>query len=150
MPVVNQFTVEQVSTPEAREEALQIRFDVFIKEQRVGPDVESDEYDLIDPHWLVRNEAGAAIATARVTDKGNGLGKLERVAVCEDYRKQGVGRILIQAIERDALKMGFSQFIVHAQTHCIQFYEKLGYHVVDETVFLEDNIPHVLMGHALA
>jgi len=149
VPTQQLFKVERALTPEAKEEALSIRFDVFIKEQCVSPDVESDEFDAVDPHWLVRTQEGVAIATARVTDKGDGVGKLERVAVLEEYRQHGIGRILVAQIENDAKTMGFTRMVLHGQTHCQGFYEKLGYRVVDPTVFDEDNIPHIKMEKAL-
>jgi predicted GNAT family N-acyltransferase len=149
MPVQNRYSVERASTPEAIEDALQIRFDVFIKEQGVSPSVESDEYDAIDPHWLVRDENGFPIATARMTDKGEGLGKVERVAVLDTYRKQGIGRLLMAQIETDARSNGFTRLLVHVQTHCQGFYEKLGYQVTDAEIFHEDDIPHIKMGKSL-
>jgi ElaA protein len=38
---------------------------------------------------------------------------------------------------------------IHAQVYARPFYTKLGYQVVDESVFDEDGIPHVAMTCAL-
>jgi predicted GNAT family N-acyltransferase len=145
MPVQNRYTVEPVLTDDDKEEALAIRFEVFVKEQGVSPDIESDEYDAISPHWLVRDENGAPIATARMTDKGMGLGKIERVAVVDTHRSQGIGKLLIEAIEQDAKTKGFTRLLIHAQTHCQGFYTKLGYDVSDPEEFDEDGIQHIRM-----
>lgn len=150
MPVQNQYYVEQALTPETLEEAFQIRFEVFVKEQYIGPDTEGDELDLIDTHWLVRDETGFAIATARLTDRGEGMGKIERIAVLKPYRQQGAGCLLIETVERDAKIKGFSQLLVHVQTHCQAFFQKQGYLVTDPEIFEEDNIPHVRMEKTLA
>lgn len=149
MPVQHRYQIEEVSTPEQLEEALCIRFDVFIKEQGVSPETESDEYDAIDPHWLVRNEEGEAIATARVTDRGNGMGKLERVCVLDVYRDHGIGKLLLTRIEEDLRAKGFAGMEVHAQTHCQGFYEKQGFMVKMPEVFYEEEIPHIHMVKAL-
>lgn len=145
MPVKDRFTVEPAVSPEDKEEALRIRFEVFVKEQGVSPDVEADEYDEIDPHWLVRDHHGEAIATARLTDKGQGTGKVERVAVMAEYRSQGIGKLLLQQIENYAHQNKFARLVIHSQTQCQGFYEKLGYRMPDPTVFNEDGIPHVRM-----
>ncbi len=149
MSVINQFQVIRALSPEEKEDALTIRFEVFIKEQGVSPDVESDEYDAIDPHWLVLDDLGKPIATARLTDKSNGVGKLERVAILKEYRGMGIGRLIVDAIERDAKAMGFHRIVLHSQTHCQVFYEKSGYVLKDSTVFYEDDIPHVSMSKQL-
>lgn len=145
MPATCHYTVEKALTPEAREEALQIRFDVFIKEQGVAPDIESDEFDALDCHWLVRDAQGVAIATGRLTDKGNGQGKVERVAVYEAHRGKGIGRLLLDQIESDAKGLGFHHLTIHSQEYCLAFYQKQGFQVIDPTVFYEADLPHVAL-----
>lgn len=145
MPTTCNYTVEKALTPEAREEALQIRFDVFIKEQGVAPDIESDELDAVDCHWLVRDAQGGAIATGRLTDKGNGTGKVERVAVYEAYRGKGVGRLLLEQMETEAKVLGFQRLTIHSQEYCLAFYQKQGFQVIDPTVFYEADLPHIAL-----
>ncbi len=143
------YQVEQASTEEDIQAALKIRFEVFVAEQGVSPEAEADEYDAIDPHWLVKDEHGIPIATARITNKGNGLGKVERVAVLRPYRSQGIGRILLQQIEADAKHMGYQKLMLHGQVQGRGFYEKLGYDAPSETLFEEEGIQHILMEKAL-
>lgn len=145
MPVRSHYQVERAVTPESVEEALQIRFDVFIKEQGIAPDRESDELDAVNSHWLVRDESGYPVATARMIDQGDGVGKIERIAVIKPCRNQGIGRMLLEQMERDAKTIGFERLLIHAQLYCQGFYEKLGYEVTDATLFFEEDIPHIKM-----
>lgn len=145
MTVRQRFRVEEALTPDEMEEALQIRFDVFVKEQGVSPAVEADEFDEVCLHFLVRDDEDEPVGTARLNNKGNGIAKIERVAVIDTHRGRGIGRILIQHLEDQARMMGFRLVVMHSQTHCKGFYEKLGYLLADTEEFDEDGIPHVRM-----
>lgn len=149
MPTTCPYTIEKVQTEDAREEALQIRFDVFIKEQGVSPEIEADAQDDDATHWLVRNTEGAAIATARVIDKGDGLAKIGRLAVAEAYRGQGIGRLLVQHIEADVKAQGFRHLRIHSEEYCVAFYQKQGFQVLAPEIFLVADIPHVALIKAL-
>jgi len=74
----------------------------------------------------------------------NGLGKAERICVLKPYRKFGLGRKILKALEEVAKEKGLSQIRLHGQTHVEKFYNKLGYQTVSD-VFFEHDIPHVLM-----
>ena len=125
--------------------ALQIRKEVFVHEQGVPLEIEIDEYDTLDgqcEHVLVYYN-GEPVGTGRfrIID---GLAKAERICVLKPYRKFGLGRKVLDALEEIAIEKGFSQIRLHGQTHVEGFYNKLGYQTLSD-VFLEHDIPHVLM-----
>ncbi|MDR3449102.1 MAG: GNAT family N-acetyltransferase [Alphaproteobacteria bacterium] len=121
-----------------------IRREVFIGEQNVPEEIERDEYDAAAAHFIAYNE-GRAIATARAVLKDGGkTAKIGRVAVLKSARGTGIGRILMQAIERAPELSGVTDFILEAQTHALSFYEKLGYRSHGEE-FMDAGIPHFHM-----
>jgi len=125
--------------------ALNIRKEVFVKEQGVPEENEYDAYDNLNgecEHILVycRNQP---VGTGRFRVVDN-VGKLERICVLESYRKYGIGKAIVKALEEVALEKGITKLKLHAQKQAIGFYEKLCYHSVSDE-FLEENIPHVLM-----
>ncbi|MNP46781.1 putative N-acetyltransferase YjcF [compost metagenome] len=61
-----------------------------------------------------------------------------------DYRKHGLGRVLIDKLEQMAVADGLEKAKLHAQVQASGFYERLGYAPASE-VFMEDGIPHLLM-----
>jgi predicted GNAT family N-acyltransferase len=131
-----------------------LRMLVFVEEQRVPVDEELDIDDVTATHFLVRacksafDEPGLIVATARLVDKGNGIGKIGRVAVVPGYRRKGLGAGLMQFIERYARVHHFRCLVLEAQCYAIPFYEKLGY-IAEGAIFLDANIEHRNMSMAL-
>ena len=55
------------------------------------------------------------------------MGSLGRLAVAREARGLGVGVALVTAIEEAARARGLAAVDLHAQTHALAFYERLGY-----------------------
>jgi len=125
--------------------AFSIRKEVFVAEQGVPLDVEFDEFDTLTgftEHILVYyNEKPVGTGRIRRVDD---LGKLERICVLQTYRKFGLGKVIIRALEEIAEEKELYQVKLHAQTQAQGFYEKIEYQTTS-SVFIEDGIPHVLM-----
>jgi hypothetical protein len=66
---------------------------------------------------------------------------LERICILEPYRKFGLGKIIIKALEEISEEQGASQVKLHGQTQAEGFYHKLGYRT-SSNIFMEDGIPH--------
>jgi len=125
-----------------RAAAMRIRFEVFVDEQKVPPELEPDEYDALAIHLIaVERATGDAIGTARLVDKGNGLVKIGRVAVRSSWRGRSVGDALMRFALEEAQTAGFTIAALDAQTYVIPFYEKLGF-VAEGPVFDDAGIPH--------
>ncbi len=129
--------------------AFQLRINVFVDEQGVPLEDELDEFDVLDgscDHILVYyNNQPVGTGRIRIVDK---VGKLERICILKDYRKYGLGKIIIAGLESIAMEQGIKQFKLHGQTQAEGFYKKLGYEAASE-VFMEDGIPHLLMVKAV-
>ncbi|MEH7416999.1 GNAT family N-acetyltransferase [Neobacillus drentensis] len=125
--------------------AFHIRKKVFVEEQGVQLEDEFDEYDTLAGHCehilVYYNEQPVGTGRIRVVD---GLGKLERICILKPYRKFGLGKMIIKALEEIAEEMGVSQVKLHGQTQAEGFYQKLGY-LTSSNIFMEDGIPHILM-----
>ncbi|WP_410982805.1 GNAT family N-acetyltransferase [Bacillus cereus] len=125
--------------------AFHIRKEVFVKEQGVPLEDEFDTFDTLSDvchHILVYfNEMPVGTGRIRFVDK---IGKLERVCILLPYRKHGLGKTIIQALEEIAREKEISKVKLHGQIHAEGFYTKLGYQTSSD-VFMEDSIPHILM-----
>lgn len=137
--------VIRITSEEDLKIAFQIREEVFVKEQGVPLEDEFDEFDKLDgkcEHVLVFYDGKTAgTGRVRIVDE---FGKLERICVLKEYRKCGLGKVIINALEELAEKMGVTKVKLHGQTHAEGFYQKLGYNTASD-VFMEDGIPHILM-----
>ncbi|MGM7722915.1 GNAT family N-acetyltransferase [Metabacillus sp. Hm71] len=137
--------VKRVTIDEDLRVAFAIRKEVFVKEQGVPLEDEFDQFDTLNglcEHILVHyNEQPVGTGRIRFID---GVGKLERICILESYRKFGLGKIIIKALEEIAEERGASQVKLHGQTQAKGFYKKLGYRIASN-IFMEDGIPHILM-----
>ena len=137
-----EIVVKPVKTQSELNQAFHIRTEVFVKEQGVAIEVEMDEYDDICDHILVYYN-DQPIGTGRLRSI-EGVAKLERICILSTHRQYGLGRTVVEALEKIAKEKGLVKAKLHGQTHAEPFYGKLGYKRASE-VFLEEGIPHVLM-----
>jgi len=138
--------VFEITTQEDLQREFDIRMKVFVEEQKVPKEEEIDAFDHLGGecyHFLVTTDDDKAIGTGRVR-LVDGVGKLQRVAVLEEYRSHGIGRIIIQALEDKARELGAPKVKLDGQLQAQGFYEKLGYKVKSD-IFLDAGIEHVLM-----
>ncbi len=129
------------------EEAKQLRLRVFSQEQGVPPEADIDGLDPAATH-LVALRRGSVVATCRLRFP-QGHCKLERMVVEKNLREIGIGRELLAEAEREALRQGASEMILHAQRPVEGFYAVCGYTAGGDT-FLEEGIPHMQMRKRLA
>ena len=134
--------VRRAFSKEDIDKCRQIRYEVFVYEQGVPLDVEIDAQDSAAMHFLMEVD-GNPIGTARIINKGDGIGKIGRVAILLDKRGMGYGHELMWYL----LGTGFRTFhtlILDAQIQAVSFYEKLGFEPEGD-VFEEAGIDHLRM-----
>jgi len=140
-----------------REACFAVRKEVFVGEQGVPEDIEYDAYDAGALHVLAVRADGVPLGTGRLlygeaaaakTDGDRTAGSLGRLAVTREARGLGVGAALVGAIEEAARARGLASVDLHAQTHALGFYERLGY-VAYGAEFPDAGIPHRAMRKAL-
>ena len=125
------------------QDAKDIRTQVFIEEQ--GFQSEFDDIDAKALHIVLYLD-GVAAATGRTFPEMEDLSvwHLGRIAVCKEYRGQGLGLAVVRALESAAEKRGGRLFELSAQTQAQRFYEKAGYTAQGE-VYKEEHCPHIKM-----
>ncbi|WP_405781523.1 GNAT family N-acetyltransferase [Streptomyces sp. NBC_00859] len=155
MTVPDGFEVRVVADRAGLDACFAVRRDVFVTEQGVPPELEYDSYDADDTvtvHVLA-SDADGALGTGRLllpaAGPGRGVdepgvGSLGRLAVAKAARGRGVGAALVRAIEDTAREHGLTAVDLHAQTHALGFYERLGY-VAYGPGFPDAGIPHRAM-----
>ncbi|MGI5140709.1 MULTISPECIES: GNAT family N-acetyltransferase [unclassified Streptomyces] len=130
------YVIRVAEDPADREVCFTVRKEVFVREQGVPEDIEYDAYDPGAVHVLAVREDGLPLGTGRLlygeaaAAKNGGdpsVGALGRLAVTREARGLGVGAALVRAIEDAARARGLAAVDLHAQTHALGFYERLGY-----------------------
>jgi predicted GNAT family N-acyltransferase len=137
--------VEEIKTEQALAIAFDIRKRVFVEEQKVPLEEEIDEYEDISTHLLAYadNQRGIGTCRWRLTEKGI---KLERFAVLQEFRGQGIGHQLVQAC-LDSIRALYPEAplcYLHAQIQAVPLYEAFGFHKKGEP-FDECGIMHYEM-----
>ena len=120
-----------------------LRREVFIVEQGVPEELEWDEYDAVSVHALALID-GEAVGCGRLLPDGH----IGRMAVRKAFRRQGVGRALLDSLVTAAIGRGLSLLQLHAQTHAEGFYAQAGF-VAEGDEFGEAGIPHRRMARRL-
>ncbi|MEU9053988.1 GNAT family N-acetyltransferase [Streptomyces sp. NPDC048384] len=140
-----------------REACFAVRKEVFVVEQGVPQEIEYDAYDAGAVHVLAVREDGTPLGTGRLlygeaaaakVDGDPSVGSLGRLAVNQAARGLGVGAALVRAIEEAARARGLAAVDLHAQTHALGFYERLGYAAYGPE-FPDAGMPHRAMRRAL-
>ncbi|MDT9687913.1 GNAT family N-acetyltransferase [Streptomyces sp. P9(2023)] len=151
------YVLREAVGAEDREACFAVRREVFVVEQNVPQELEYDTYDETAVHVLALREDGLPLGTGRLLHGADAVGKtgadasvgsLGRLAVSRAARGLGVGAALVRAIEDAARGRGLAAVDLHAQTHALGFYERLGYEVYGPE-FPDAGIPHRAMRRVL-
>ncbi|WP_329624008.1 GNAT family N-acetyltransferase [Streptomyces sp. NBC_01255] len=151
------YAVREAAGADDREACFTVRREVFVEEQGVPQELEYDTYDTTAVHVLAVRADGLPLGTGRLLHGADALGKtggdasvgsLGRLAVAKAARGLGVGAALVRGIEDAARERGLAAVDLHAQTHALGFYERLGYEAYGPE-FPDAGIPHRAMRKVL-
>ncbi|MFI8516495.1 GNAT family N-acetyltransferase [Streptomyces sp. NPDC085481] len=151
------YEVREAVGQDDREACFAVRHEVFVQEQGVPREIEYDTYDETAVHVLAIRGDGVPLGTGRLLHGADAAGKtggdasvgsLGRLAVAQAARGLGVGAALVRAIEDAARARGLAAVDLHAQTHALGFYERLGYEAYGPE-FPDAGIPHRAMRRPL-
>ncbi|MGW1022470.1 GNAT family N-acetyltransferase [Streptomyces sp. NPDC002577] len=157
LPSLPSYVVRVAEDAADREACFAVRKEVFVVEQGVPQDLEYDAYDADAVHVLAVRDDGVPLGTGRLlygeaaaakTGGDPAVGSLGRLAVSKAARGLGVGVALVRAIEDAARERGLTAVDLHAQTHALGFYERLGYAAYGAE-FPDAGIPHRAMRRVL-
>lgn len=145
MSDTDRFRIDEVTWRDARATLLAIRFEVFVDEQGVPPELEEDAEDPSARHLLVRERShGAPIATARLLPTGH----IGRMAVRKAWRRRGVGSAMLRRLVEMARAQGLEEVFLNAQCAAEDFYRRHGF-LAEGEIFEDAGIPHRRMSRPL-
>lgn len=122
-------------------QAAEVRGIVFLDEQKFSYDL--DDTDAIAYHAVVY-DGNSPVAAGRFFFDENNIPHIGRVAVLKNYRGLGVGRYLMNILEKIAAEQGAGYVTLGAQMRAAEFYKRLGYTPYDETYY-EEYCEHINM-----
>jgi predicted GNAT family N-acyltransferase len=123
--------------------AVSVREKVFVEEQ--GFKNEFDDIDNIAVHIVMFDDNNEPIATCRIFDGEDPKGCiLGRLAVIKEYRKNNIGRTMLEEAEKYARSVGKETISLHAQCRVKEFYRKSGFTEYGEIDY-DEGCPHIWM-----
>lgn len=139
-------TYKEVETINEFIDAIRIRVDVFIIEQKFQPGWEPGEEDKNARH-LIAIMDGKVVSTARIREVSDGEIKIERMATKKEYRGVGIGKGLINCIIKKIKRLKSIKIWMEAQVQAQNFYEKCGFKAVSKPHDLH-GVAHITMEYS--
>lgn len=137
---MNDVTIAIVNWHDKQAEITSVRRAVFTEEQNVPESIDFDGSDTDFTHVLAWDKNGRPVGTARINHKG----RIGRMAVLQNYRRQGIGKKMIQVLMDYGRKNAITDFHLSSQVTAVGFYKKMGFETTGEE-FLKANIKHINM-----
>ncbi|MPW24847.1 GNAT family N-acetyltransferase [Alkalibaculum sp. M08DMB] len=134
--------IKHIVNKEDLKDAFYIRTKVFVEEQGVSPEKELDQFEDVSDHIVIYNQEQPVAAGRVRIDKD--VAKIQRVCVLKEYRKSGLGKVVVESLENIVKAKGICKSKLGAQVHAIDFYQRLGYKQISDE-FLEEGILHIEM-----
>ncbi|TNE70632.1 MAG: N-acetyltransferase [Bacteroidetes bacterium] len=131
-------------SPKEWDQYYDLRYRVLRKPlgQPVGS--ERNDGDISGEHFALYDD-GHLKAIARLDSAGEGIAQVRFVAVDSSEQGKGYGRLIMEATERKAGVQGNTKMILHARDYAVNFYERLGYKIVEKSHLLFGVLQHYLM-----
>jgi len=138
------YRIELMSWDKAQPVAGPIRFAIFVGEQNVPPGIELDDMDAKSVHAIAYAPDGTAVGTGRLLPDG----QIGRMAVVKEWRRQGVGAAILEALVEEARRRGHTEVVLSTQLQAAEFYRDHGF-VAEGKVYQEAGILHQKMRRKL-
>ena len=107
-------------------DAIRIRVDVFIKEQKCEPGWEPDEGDKNSKQFIALVDK-KIVSTLRMRQTGDKEFKIERMATIREFRKKGITIGLVEFVVGSIKNLGPGIIWMQSQVQAQKFYEKCGF-----------------------
>lgn len=112
-----------------RAAAYNVRIEAMVKGFGIRLNEEFDDHDAEKTNYIVALNDQYPVGTCRLNWLNNKIGKIERVCVLEEYRRKGVGKLVILEAEKWMKENGINKILISSRVEATGFYEKLGYTV---------------------
>ena len=141
--------INQPKTDDELKQYYYFRWQLLRKPWNEPEGSEKDEIEDQCFHVMICNENHRCIGAGRLQFNTENEAQIRYMAVAKDFERQGVGRIIIDALEKKAQEKNITSIILDAREPAIGFYEKLGYVKKEKTYLLFDSIQHYRMEKTL-
>ena len=107
--------------------AYYVRIQAMARKHQIPLDVEFDEHDTPETKYIVAVDDFLPVATCRLYAIDDERMMLGRIVVLPEYRRQGLGTLVVKEAEKWARELGYCTAVVESRDNKIHFYETMGY-----------------------
>lgn len=93
---------------------------------------EKDEYEGVSEHRVVKNARGEIVAIGRVHLNTSEEAQIRHIAVSDNYRRKGVGHVIMSALEQVARDLGAERAVTNSRETSIEFFTACGFEILDD------------------
>ena len=139
------YQTKQPTTNEELQEYFHFRWELLRAPWGEPEDSVKDEIEDECFHVMICDESNNCIGVGRLQFNTEKEAQIRYMAVAKEVERQGLGRIIIDALEKKAKEKNITSIILDAREPAVGFYEKLGYVTKEKTYLLFDSIQHYRM-----
>ncbi len=133
-PNTNNIVVLRAEEEWQRAGAYSVRIQGMNRQHHISLREEFDEHDGDGTKYIVLLDAGYPVATCRFFETAPGYVTLGRVVVLPEYRGRKLGMMAVCEAEKWIAECGYTEIDIESRLEAVEFYEKLGYARVDDSV----------------
>lgn len=140
---MNNIVAKKAQSEKEINDALSVRYQVFVVEQKINKDLQHDSWDEICDHFVAYLD-NRAVGAGRIRYIAPKIAKIERMAVLSDLRGKNIGGEILKSMIGYMEDNNVNEVVLNSQYHAKGFYEKFGFKIEGE-IFQETNIDHARM-----
>jgi len=142
---MSKYIIKIAESEDELKEYFRIRNEVFVREQRIFPETDVDEYDRNSIHIIaVESSSSDVVGVVRCYSKDGNTWFGGRLGALPDYRNGRVGSRLVRFAVNTAKSKGCKKFLAYIQPNNVRFFQRLDWEKIGEPIIYH-GIPHQLM-----
>ena len=143
------FTVNEPKSEKDFLDYYTLRYNILRKPWGHPIGSEKDKYENSSVHACVKNENSEIVSVCRLQMNNEIEAQVRYMAVDSNYQGKGLGKKIMLYMEDRAREKGAEYVVLHARENALEFYKSCGYHVIEKSYLLWEQIQHYLMKKSL-
>ena len=135
----------RATTLAERAGAYYVRIQAMARKHRIPLHLEFDEHDNDSTKYIVVVDDYLPVATCRMYPLDGDRMMLGRVVVLPEYRRQGIGSMVVHEAEAWAKELGYKTACIESRDNKVRFYEGMGYVSQEENVISGEVFDYIRM-----
>ncbi len=138
------YTIKQPESEEEFEKYFNLRWRILRAPWCEPRGSEIDDLEDRCFHVMV-TDGSKSIGIGRLQYNSDSEAQIRYMAVDDGYERQGIGKMIVEALEEEALKTKHHNIVLDAREPAVGFYENLGYEIKEKSYLLFNSIQHYKM-----